>query len=153
MYKIPSSKLLQRDLGFNNELPLTLQNLPRVSKNPFTKWAKLTKPSKALWHHITKNFNASSNAFPWPIAMVYITQKSITYLQIEWDLQIFDPKVNGIKIHLKMNKIWANLHKYPFLFKRNKQIPNIKYIWFKNHIKIWIRLDFGSKMERTLFRG
>ena len=48
--------------------------------------------------------------------MVYIAQKPITYPQIEWDLQIFDPQVNGIQIHLKMEKIWVNLNKHPFLF-------------------------------------
>ena len=113
--QIPSSQLLQTYLGFNNEV-LSLSTISQ-------EWLKnLLQMSKITYKILQRLFGIISprTLIHFPIILqclfmenyiVYIAQKSITHLQIHRDLQIFDPKINGIKIHLKMEKsgyVWIS---------------------------------------------
>ena len=81
------------------------------------KYNKALKDTLASYH---QKLQYIFNAFLWPNTMVYIAQKTITYHQIEWHLQIFDPKDNEIQNPFKNGENTENLHKIIHFCFKNK---------------------------------
>ena len=90
--QMSSSKWLQRDLGYNNEV-LSLSKISQEWLKILLQISKAYKSFNVTLGSYHQHFNAYSNSLPWKITMVYIAKKSISYPQVEWDLQIFDPQI------------------------------------------------------------